>query len=128
MNTVTIAAVILLILLSEIWNVVGQIFFKKGLNHMTFEKIRGVNGYLRYFKDALSDKFVWIGLGFQILCVVTWLLALAQADLSFVFPLGSVQYILVLLGAHFFLGEKIDRMKLIGTLLVVGGIVLIAFS
>ena len=55
-------------------------------------------------------------------------MALAQADLSFVFPVGSIQYIFVLFGTSIFLGEKIDRMKLTGTLLVITGIILITLS
>jgi uncharacterized membrane protein len=57
-----------------------------------------------------------------------WLIALAQGDLSLVFPIGSIQYIFVLFSAHIFLNEKIDRMKLIGTFLVVAGIILITIS
>jgi uncharacterized membrane protein len=64
-----------------------------------------------------------MGLGLAV-----WIIALAQGDLSIVFCLGSMQYVLILFGAHFFLGEKIDRMKLMGTLLVAFGIILITLS
>ena len=60
--------------------------------------------------------------------LVVWLLAIAQGNLSLVFPIGSLQYILILFLAHKFLGEKIDRMKLIGTLFVMAGIVLMSVS
>jgi uncharacterized membrane protein len=60
--------------------------------------------------------------------MVVWLMALAQADLSLVFSIGSLQYIMILVLAHFLLGEKIDKMKLIGTFLVVAGIILITIS
>ncbi|MDD5436702.1 MAG: EamA family transporter [Candidatus Omnitrophica bacterium] len=123
-----IVTVVLLVLLSEIWNVVGNIFFKKSINTIEAGKMRGLAGHVGYFKRVLAEKYIWLGFGFQVLCVATWILALAQADLSLVFPLGSVQYLLILVGAHFFLGEKIDRMKLVGTLLVFGGIILITVS
>ncbi len=124
----TIIKVILLILLSEICNVTGQIFFKKGTNAIDAGQMRGVAGHIGYIKNALSANYIWLGFSFQVLCVATWLVALAQADLSFVFPAGSIQYILILFGAHIFLGEKIDRMKIAGTLFVMAGIVLIAMS
>ena len=60
--------------------------------------------------------------------VVLWLVALAQNNLSLMYPLGSMQYLLTLLAARIFLGEKIDRPKLAGTFLVVSGIILIATS
>ena len=120
--------VILLIILSEAWNVIGHIFFKKATNTIEIEKMRGVSGHIGYLGNVLSKGYIWLGFAFQILCVATWLLALAQADLSFVFPVGSIQYIFILVGAHIFLGEKIDRMKVTGTLLVIAGITLIALS
>ena len=124
----TTVKVILLILLAEVWSVVGQILFKKGTNAIDAGRIRGVAGHVGYLQMALVNNSIWLGFGLQVLCVATWLVALAQADLSFVFPIGSMQYIFILIGAHIFLGEKIDRMKVIGTLLVVGGIILIAMS
>ena len=124
----TTITVIFLILLSEIWNVVGNIFFKKSVNDTEAGRMRGMAGHLSYFKSVLIKKYVWVGFGFQVLCVGTWIAALAQADLSFVFPLGSAQYLLILFGAHIFLGERIDRMKAAGTLLVMSGIILIALS
>ena len=124
----TTIKVMLLVLLSEIWNVTGQILFKKGTNAIDAGRMRGVAGHIGYIKNALSANYIWLGFSFQVLCVATWLVALAQADLSFVFPAGSIQYIFILFAAHIFLGEKIDRMKVAGTLLVMGGIVLIALS
>ena len=124
----TTVKVILLILLAEVWSVAGQILFKKGTNAIDAGRIRGVAGHVGYLQMALVNNSIWLGFSLQVLCVATWLVALAQADLSFVFPIGSIQYIFILFGAHIFLGEKIDRMKVAGTLLVVGGIILIAMS
>lgn len=124
----TALRVILLILLSEIWNTAGQILFKKSTNSVDVGKIHGLSGHVSYIRGLLTKKAIWVGFFFQVLCVATWIVALAQADLSFVFPIGSIQYIFILFGAHYFLGEKIDKMKFIGTLLVVAGIVIIAVS
>ena len=120
--------VILLILASEIFNVTGQIIFKKSTNAIDARSMRGVSGHFQYIRNVLTKNSIWLGFAFQILCVAAWLVALAQADLSFVFPAGSIQYILILFGAHIFLGERIDRMKVAGTILVVAGIALIALS
>ena len=124
----TTVKVILLILLAEVWSVVGQILFKKGTNAIDAGRIRGVACHVGYLQMALVNNSIWLGFGLQVLCVATWLVALAQADLSFVFPIGSMQYIFVLFGTYIFLREKIDRMKLTGTLLVITGIILIAAS
>jgi undecaprenyl phosphate-alpha-L-ara4N flippase subunit ArnE len=60
--------------------------------------------------------------------LIFWIAALSQAALSIVFVLGSMQYILILIASRFFLGEKIDRMRLLGTLFIAAGITLVALS
>ena len=124
----TTIKVLFFILLSEIFNVTGQIIFKKSTNTIDAGSMRGIAGHAGYLRSALTKNSIWLGFSFQILCVASWLMALAQADLSFVFPAGSIQYIFILFGAHIFLGEKIDRMKVAGTVLIVAGITLLALS
>ena len=120
--------IILLVLIAEILTVVGQIMLKKSANSLDTYNLGKIGSHVRLFKDALSRSGLWLGLFMMGLGLVAWLLALAQGDLSLVFSLGSMQYLLILVLAHYFLGEKIDRMKVIGTFLVIGGIILIAMS
>ena len=119
---------ILLVLFAEIWYTVGQILFKKSTNTLEVRSLRGVGTYLKLMGNILSKPAIWLGLGSMGIGLIVWFIALAGADLSVVSPVGSLQYVLVLITAHFFLGEKINRLKVAGTLLVVFGIVLVAMS
>ena len=119
---------ILLILLSEIWVAVAQVLFKKSTNSAGSHTLRDVSSHFSFLKDVLVKKEIWIGFFCMAIGLVIWLFALARADLSLVFPIGSIQYVLILFAANIFLGEKIDRMKLAGTLLVISGIILITLS
>jgi len=113
--------IILLILLSEICDLTGHLFFKK--------TVSGYEGsYLNLIKKALTSSGIWLGLLFVGAGIVIWLLALAQTELSVAGPIDSMEYILTLLASRVFLGEKIDRDKLIGTLLVVAGILFVVKS
>ncbi len=120
--------IIILVLLSEIFAAIGQILFKKSTNTLQSYSLRGVNTHVRFLNDVLAKPSIWIGLFAMAISLVIWLIALAQGDLSLVFSIGSLQYILILFLAHIFLEEKIDRMKFMGTFLVVLGIVLITMS
>ena len=120
--------IILLVLLSEIFVAVGQIFFKKTTNTLDSYSLKGVHTKIRFLNDVLTKPLIWAGFLSMAIGLVIWLTALAQGDLSLVFPIGSLQFILILFSAHFFLNEKIDKMKLLGTFLVVFGIVLITIS
>jgi uncharacterized membrane protein len=120
--------ILIFIIIAEIWTAIGQVLLKKSTNSLEVHSLRGYNNLMRFIGNVLAKPTIWIGLAAMALGLVVWLMALAQGDLSLVFSIGSIQYIMILFLAHFLLGEKIDKMKLIGTLLVVLGIVLITIS
>ena len=118
----------LLILFAETWNTAGQVFFKKAANQLEVPTLKSIKPYLAFLTQALKLPGIWLGLTSLTIGIILWLMALAQGELSLVYPIGSLQYILTLIAARIFLQEKIDGMKLAGTLFVVAGIVLIAKS
>ncbi len=120
--------VLILIIIAEAWTAVGQVLFKKSTNSLEVHSLRSTGGMIRFIKNIISKPMIWIGLVSMSMGMIVWLMALAQADLSVVFSIGSIQYVMILFLAHYLLGEKIDKMKLIGTLLVVAGIILITVS
>jgi uncharacterized membrane protein len=120
--------ILIFIIIAEVWTAIGQILFKKSTNSIEFHSLRSYDSLTRFVKNVLSKPMIWIGLLSMSIGMIVWLMALAQADLSLVFSIGSIQYVMILFMAHFLLGEKIDKMKLVGTFLVVLGIILITVS
>ena len=120
--------IMFLVILAEILTAVGQVLLKKSANEAESYNLSRLDAHAMFLKDVLSNPALWCGFGAMALGLLFWIIALAQGDLSLVFSLGSMQYIIILFAAHIFLGEKIDRMKFIGTLLVVFGIVIITLS
>ena len=123
-----IIKVLLLVLVAEIFAAVGQILFKKSANSLAVHDLHNLGGHANFIKEVMADPKTWFGFLAMVMSLIVWLFALADAELSLVFSLGSLQYVIILLTAGIFLKEKIDKMKLIGTLLVVAGIVFIAIS
>ena len=120
--------IILLVLLAEACMCVGQICFKKSVNRLDHHNGRSLGATLDFFKKLLIRPLLWNGIVLMVLGLVFWISALSAGDLSAVYPLGSVQYVFILFASHFFLGETIDRTKLMGTALVILGIVFITIS
>ncbi|MCX5678659.1 MAG: EamA family transporter [Candidatus Omnitrophica bacterium] len=120
--------VLIFIIIAEIWTAVGQVLFKKSTNSIEHHSLRSYDSLMSFIKSVLSKPMIWTGLLAMTIGMAVWLMALAQADLSLVFSIGSIQYIMILFLAHYLLGEKIDKMKLAGTFLVVLGIILITIS
>lgn len=120
--------IILLVFLAELWTSAGNLLFKKSTNAIEFHSLRTLGANIRFFKNVILRPTLWLGMVSIAIGLAIWIAALAAGDLSVVYPMGSMAYIIILFSAHFFLGEKIDRMKLTGTFLVALGIVFITMS
>jgi len=122
-------AILFILFFCELFSAASQIFFKKvadqnGLHHPLIH----IKDYVHFAAGTLKHPLAWAGLGIMILSTILWLMALSMGDLSLIFPLGSIQYILVLVGSKFFLSEKIDTLRLLGTVLIMSGIIVITIS
>jgi len=72
----------------------------------------------------------WVGLG--VLLLITWLLSrmmfLSFADLSYMLPLTSLGYVLSAVLGHFYLNEQITPLRWAGTVLITIGMVLVGLG
>ena len=119
---------ILIVLVSEIMAAMGQILFKKATNSVHAPHLKDIKSYGFFLKKILAKPQTWAGFALMTAGLASWLAAVSQADLSLVYPLGSIYYIFVLLFARVFLGEKVSSRKLWGTLLIMAGIAVISMS
>jgi drug/metabolite transporter (DMT)-like permease len=119
---------IFIIIISEIFTAAGHILFKKSTNELELKSLRGIGGHASFIKDIIVKPAIWVGLGSMAIGLFVWLAALNEGELSLAFSIGSIQYVITLFAARALLGEKIDRMKLIGTLLVMFGIIIISMT
>ena len=120
--------IILIVLITELFGATGQILFKRASNSLHAPHLKDLQSYAGFLGEILAKPQIWIGLFLMTIGLVAWLAAISQADLSLVYPLGSIYYILVLFMARIFLGEKLDRIRLLGTLLIMVGIAVISAS
>ena len=104
---------------------VGQILMKQGMNEI---------GKLGSLGELLSpstlariflNPYVLAGVLFYAVSLIFWLGALSQLEVSFMYPLLSVGYILTAIFAFAFLGENITLARWSGIALVVLGSYLI---
>ncbi len=128
MTAQKIGAIVFFVLLAQIFNMVGQFLFKKTTNNIQPPRLSHMKSYGPFFHKVLRSGWVWIGLGMTAVGLVIWLAALSEGELSFVYSIGSLQYILALLTARFLLKEKVSRARLLGTVLVACGVLLITMS
>jgi len=77
---------------------------------------------------VLLNPYVLLGFVLYGLGTIFWLIAPSKKDLSFVYPFIALTYILVIVLSSLVLKESIGVNKLIGTLIIVSGLIIIARS
>lgn len=118
---------ILLILLAEIFICSAQFLFKTGANSLRTHSLKTVKEYTAFIKSSLRIPSLWAGVLLNSFAVVVWIIVLALVDLSMAIPLDSLHYIVILIGSHFLLKERITWTRIAGTLFIISGIAMVAF-
>ncbi len=104
-------------------NTLGNFFIARGMRGLAVPADSALHMLLAIFTP-------WVALGIALL--ILWLLSrmvlLSWADLSYVLPVTSLGYVANALMGHFFLGEHITLARWSGTLLIVAGTVLVGMG
>lgn len=72
-----------------------------------------------------TKKWLYFGIALYLAAAALNVLVLREADYSAVMPLASISYIWTLLIARLLLGERITWRKILGTALIVSGVVFV---
>jgi len=113
--------VIIIILTGILCASLGQVFWKIGMNAVGAIENFSISGIISMFINPL----VILGLIMYGLSTVFWLIALSQKDLSYVYPFISLTFIIVLFLSYFVLKEQISTARIVGTIIIVGGLMII---
>ncbi len=83
---------------------------------------------LTTLSTVLLNPYVLLGFVMYALSTIFWLIALSKKELSFVYPFISLTYIIVLVLSSLVLKESMGFSKLVGTLIIIIGLIIIARS
>ena len=119
--------ILLLILSSVSLSALAQITLKSGMSTERIQQVMDSSGSTHELVLSIAHSpLVWLGLGMYFIGALVWLLVLARVDVSFAYPFVGLGFILTMLLGFLVLGEVIGVARIIGTLLVVCGVVLIS--
>jgi drug/metabolite transporter (DMT)-like permease len=113
---------IMTIIIGVIFAAFGQVSWKLGMNQAG--QLAALN--FASLSTVLLNPYVLLGFVMYGLSAFFWLIALSKKDLSFVYPFISLTYILVLVLSSLVLKESIGANKLVGTLIIIVGLIIIA--
>ncbi|TET80294.1 hypothetical protein E3J38_05825 [candidate division TA06 bacterium] len=115
------------LLTSVFLNVLGQIAFKAGMlkiGEIMFHPTKIFQIGVQIF----SKPIILLGVFLYAVSAFSWIIGLSKAELSFAYPMLSIGYILIFFLSVWLFREPFSIPRLIGTIVVCGGLVLVARS
>jgi hypothetical protein len=136
------------VLLPIFCNSFGELLLKYRLNSLDvggvpsyMERLRQVfflffdgplSAYMAYTLSVmlgiLFDPIVMLSVGTIFLGTVLWLVAMSKFELSYIYPFLSLNYVIILIGSQWVLGESVSLLRYGSVLLIVIGLVIISRS
>ena len=105
-----------LILLSSLLSSLSDLFLKQGS--------KNILNFSLLWKDS---KFL-LGILFSVLSFIPFVIALIFTDLSLAYPLKALSFIWVIILSKLYLHEELDKEKILASILILGGVVLLTLS
>jgi multidrug transporter EmrE-like cation transporter len=115
------------ILISVLAGGIGQILLKHGMNRMgaVTLSVGDVGGILL---RLATNPYVVGGLTLYACGTVFWLAALSRVDLSYAYPFASLSYVVMLVAAWQLFDEGISVLRIVGTVIIATGVLIVSRS
>ena len=116
-----------LILLTVTLSACAQLAFKLGVAKPSMEEaLRGGVGDALF--AVMTSPLIWSGLIIYGLSIAMWLWVLSKVDLSVAYPFVGVSFLITMAFGALLLDESVTPLRIIGTLLIAGGCILVGKS
>jgi uncharacterized membrane protein len=85
-----------------------------------------LSGKIRFIVILLLNPWVLSGIIATFFAGISWMMAMTKFEISYAFPFVSLNYILIIFASFFIFNEQLSITKMLGTLIIVLGIIVIA--
>ena len=126
--------ILIILVIAFTFEAFGVIALKKGLNEIGAQYTARKDtlpvwkNVVRLVGNWFTNKSVLFGLLLETIFFVLLQYLIGQRDVSFVWPLTAISFILTTLAAQFILHEKVDVIRWSGVALIVLGAAFISYS
>lgn len=107
---------------------IGVVFLSKGLKQIGEVKQVNAAEIWRIVKAGGTNPSILLGVALEAAFFVALLVLLSRSDVSFIWPLTAMGFVLTTLTAKFLLQEEIPPMRWLGVLLIMLGAGLITWT
>jgi uncharacterized membrane protein len=120
--------ILVILIAGLVCEAIGVVFLSKGLKQIGEVKQVNASEIWRIVKAGGTNPSILLGVGLEAAFFVALLVLLSRSDVSFIWPLTAMGFVLTTLTAKFLLQEEIPPMRWVGVLLIMLGAGLITWT
>jgi uncharacterized membrane protein len=110
-----------ILLIALVFEAVGVVFLSRGLKEIPSMKEVSVMEVVHVVKNGACNGRIWLGMLFESMFFFALLYMLSQRDVSLVWPLTSLGFVITTLAARLYLHEEVSFIRWAGVALIVLG-------
>jgi drug/metabolite transporter (DMT)-like permease len=122
------AKLLLILLIGLVFEATGVVLLKKGIAVVGEPKQLAAGEIVRVIKAGATNINIILGVFFEALFFLCLLVLMGKSDISFLWPLTALSFVMTTFAALIFLGESVSAVRWAGVLFIVIGAALISYS
>jgi len=122
------AKLLLILLIGLVFEATGVVLLKKGIARVGEIKRISPAEIVRVIKSGITSPIVLLGVFFEALFFGCLLILMSKSDISFLWPLTALSFVMTTLAALIFLDERVSSVRWAGVLFIMIGAALISYS
>jgi drug/metabolite transporter (DMT)-like permease len=119
-------AIYLIVLASVVLTALAQIALKAGMSTPVVKQIADQSNILALIGTIARSPAIFAGFTLYGVSVVLWLFVLSRLEVSRAYPFVGLGVVVTMILGYLMLGEPLSFPKIVGTILVAGGVWLVA--
>jgi len=122
------AKLLLILLVGLVFEATGVVLLKKGITQIgEVQKISAAEA-LRVVKAGVTNTNILLGVFFEALFFGCLLILMSESDISFLWPMTALSFVMTTFAARLFLSEHVSPIRWGGVVLIMLGAALISYS
>ena len=117
-----------ILLIALVFEAIGVVFLSRGLKEIGELRQVSFAEITRLISRGVTNPHLLLGVFFEALFFVGLLMLMSKADVSFVWPLTSLSFVLTTIAAKLYLEEQVPMARWLGVCLIMLGAGLITWS
>lgn len=120
--------ILLVLFIGLVCEAIGVVLLKEGINSISQGRSVGLQNAFPLILKGLAHPKIWLGVAFEFLFFLSLLYLMSLKDISFVWPMTSLSFVMTTIAAVVYLKEPVSAARWMGVALIMVGAGIITWN